>query len=656
MLGRIRRAFLAAVVGALAAALGLVAAYALHPGLVYEMDRELPSFIKGMHGSEHNALGSYAWTGRVVTIDIPGLDRQEIWHCTLRFRGAREAGRENPTVTVAIDGAPGRPIPATNDYQELGINLPAQPAQAGASIVITVAPTFVPGGNDTRELGVQVDRFLCKPESALVRPPGNTLSHAILSTAIFSAGLALLGLSLSSAMFAAVMIGLGQTVLLALGSGMYGSYAGRLPWLSLIIVAAALGISRTIHIIRREALSSTARFVIAGSAIVLFLQMAGLMHPAKIISDAVFNAHRLERVLNGDIEFTQVIGNGVLMPYAIGLYVFAAPWTWLTRDFVTLLIAVTASANVIGGALLYPVMLRAWGDRRAASLAAVMFQLVPHPFTTLSSGNFPNMFGQSMGLAAIAAAVTWPLDLRKPLPTLGLLVLTTWAFCSHVSTITMVSAVLGVLVVVELMRRDPARRRAALTIAVVTIASLGLSWVLFYSRFLETFRAAFTTMFSGSSAAAAASAAATPNAAEVIKGNMTMPERVWDLGGQAIFSFGWPLLLLAAIGVWSILRNRTHDRLTSALIAWATMWVVLSASTVFAPVDAANVRYAAEFLGRINLATVPLIAVLAGRGAATGWDPTTTEVVRKPLQYVAAALMAWTLIVAAQTWLGWFIS
>jgi hypothetical protein len=62
----------------------------------------------------------------------------------------------------------------------------------------------------------------------LLRPPANTLSYATVAAAIFAAGLALLGLSLSSAMFAAVIIALGQTVMLAISSGMYGNYASRL--------------------------------------------------------------------------------------------------------------------------------------------------------------------------------------------------------------------------------------------------------------------------------------------------------------------------------------------------------------------------------------------------------------------------------------------
>jgi hypothetical protein len=92
----------------------------------------------------------------------------------------------------------------------------------------------------------------------------------------------------------------------------------------------------------------------------------------------------------------------------------------------------------------------------------------------------------------------------------------------------------------------------------------------------------------------------------------------------------------------------------SALIAWAVVWLVFSGSTVFSSVGSAYVRYSAEFLGRINLATMPLVAILAARGATAGWEAEAPAVLRRPLQIVAIALLAWTLFTGLQAWLGWF--
>ncbi len=646
VIATIRRAFLAAVVGALVAALCLIVAYTLHPGLAFEMDRPLPSFISGVYANERDALGTFAWTSGQVTAAIPGLDRQVEWSCTVRFRGARAEGQPQPTLQVVVDGRAAEPVAATNEFRDLGVAIPPA-AGAGAIVVMNVSPTFTPGGNDPRVLGVQLDRFVCRPASTLMRPPSNALAYASLAAAIFAAGLALLGLSLSSAMFVAAAIALGQTVMMAISSGMYGTFPGKLPWLAIGVVLPTFALARAIEAWRRQALSSSARFVMAASASALFLKLAGLLHPAKPIIDAMFHAHRLDDVLSGHYLFTQGAA-GVTFPYAIGLYVFAAPCAWLTTDHMALVRVVTAGTDVIAGALLYLVLLRAWGDRHVAALAAVLFQLVPLPFGTLGNANLTNMFGQSVALVAMAAATTWRLDPKRYGSLLALTAIVAWALCSHVSTVTTLPATLGVLVLLYFWRGAPERRRAALAIVIATAVALVVAWVVYYRHFMDVYRLAFTRMFADKSPAELAAAAV------VVKGNMTMVERVRDLVAQAIGGAGWPLLLLSCFGVWSLVRRRTRDRLTSALLAWAAVWFVFSASTVFARVDDAYVRYAAEFLGRINLATVPLIAILAARGAAFGWEPGAPASIRRSLQIVAVLLIAWTLVVAVQAWLGWF--
>lgn len=639
-----RRALLAAVVGGLAAALALVAAYFLHPGLAYEMDRPLPAFITGMHGNESDGQTSFAWTSGAVTAAIPGLDRQQPWSCTIRFRGARAETMPQPILTVTVDGDVAAQVPGTNDYQDLGVTVPAA-AEPGATLVMTVAPTFRPGGGDPRELGVQIDRFLCRPASRLVRPPANTLSRAALAAAAFAAGLGLIGLSLSSAMFAAAAIGLGQALMLAIGSGMYGNYSAVLPPLALWIVLPAFVLARAIERVRRAPLSSSARFVFAAGASVAYLKLTALLHPAKPIVDALFHAHRLDWVLGGRFFFEQPMPDGVTFPYAIGLYVAAAPWAWIATNHVALVRAVTVGAEVVAAGLLYPAIVAAWGDRRAAAFATVFYPLAPLPLATLANANLTNLFGQSMALVTIAAAVTWRLDPTRVGTLAAFVLITVGALCSHVSTVTTLAATLGMLAVLYWWRGDRARRRAAIAVAVGLALAIAAAWVLYYGHFVETFRFAFSRMFAHRTPEELAAAQV------VVKGQMNVVQRAANLGAQLAGSYGWPLLLLSALGVWSLARRRSRGRLESALIAWAVVWAVLSASTVFAPVGDAYVRYAAEFLGRINLATLPLVAVLAGRGAAFGWEPDAPA--RRLLQVSAVALVVWTLLVGLETWLGW---
>jgi hypothetical protein len=567
-----------------------------------------------------------------------------------------------PVLSVEVDGRQVHSLPALPEYHDLGVALPVA-EQTGASLVLTVAPTFVPGGSDKRTLGVQIDRLVCRPLSGPVRPPSNALSQATLAAVIFAAGLGLLGLSLSSAMFTAAVVALGQTLMLAIASGAYSTYPGRLPGLALGIVVPMILLARGIERWRGKPLSSSARFVLAATASVLFLKLAGLYHPSKPIIDAVFHAHRFDGVLAGLMAlasgapagdflfFWQPMPDGVRFPYAIGLYVFAAPWAWMTTDHVALVRTVAATTDALAAAVLYPVIVRAWGDRRVAALAAVIFQLIPLGFPVLGNANLTNLFGTSMALVTMAAAVTWRLDPARFGSLAAFTLLTAWALGSHVSTVTMLTAILGLLFVLYLWQGDAERRRAAWAIAIAGLVAAALVWIAYYRHFMDLYRTAFSRMF-GEPAAVASEV--TLNAAEVIKGNMTMSERVVDLFRQMGIDAGVPLLILAAIGAWTLWRRGSRDRLTSALLAWAGMWLVFSLSTVFAQVGDAYVRYAAEFIGRINLATAPLLAVLAARGAACGWDANTPAAWRRPSQITALLLIAWALSLAINGWVGWF--
>ena len=140
----------------------------------------------------------------------------------------------------------------------------------------------------------------------------------------------------------AAFVALGQTVMLAGSSGVYTELPARLPWIAFWTIVPAVAIARALEW-RRAPLSSSARFVLAASASALMLKLAGLLHPSKPVIDALFNANRLHAVLDGHFLFTQPMPDGVQFPYAIGLYIFAAPWAWITTNHVALIWTVTVS-------------------------------------------------------------------------------------------------------------------------------------------------------------------------------------------------------------------------------------------------------------------------------------------------------------------------
>ena len=143
----------------------------------------------------------------------------------------------------------------------------------------------------------------------------------------------------------------------------------------------------------------------AFSAGALYLKLLGQLHPSKPLVDALFQAHRLEWVMAGRYFFTQPMPGGVQFPYAIGLYVVAAPWTVLAHDHVALLRIVVCTAEAIAGALLYPMIVRTWGDRLAGAAATVLFSVVPISAVVIGNANLTNAFGESIALATMAVVV-----------------------------------------------------------------------------------------------------------------------------------------------------------------------------------------------------------------------------------------------------------
>jgi hypothetical protein len=65
-------------------------------------------------------------------------------------------------------------------------------------------------------------------------------------------------------------------------------------------------------------------------------------------------------------------------------------------------------------------------------------------------------------------------------------------------------------------------------------------------------------------------------------------------------------------------------------------------------VDAPFQRYAAEFFGRVLLATSPAWVVLAARGTGWAWKQGLT------LRLGSAVLVAWALASGMQNWNSWF--
>jgi hypothetical protein len=120
--------------------------------------------------------------------------------------------------------------------------------------------------------------------------------------------------------------------------------------------------------------------------------------------------------------------------------VFAAPWSIIVHDHVSLLRIVVCAAEVLAGALLYPLIVKTWRDPLAAVLAVVLVNLVTRMYGLVGNANLTNALGEAVALSTMVAASIAPG--RNFWAAAGLFLLAALAFLSHVSTFAILAIAL----------------------------------------------------------------------------------------------------------------------------------------------------------------------------------------------------------------------
>src|SRR5262249_22683340 len=262
---------------------------------------------------------SYAWSRDVVTLTLPGLDRQHPWEFRIRFRGARVDPSTLPYVQTLVDGVTVDMRQAANQFQDVAVELPTNDGQQrGARITIRCSNTFVPGPGDNRQLGIIIDEMrVARLSHGVPFVPRPTLAAATLGGAIFGAFFGLIGLTAGGAAIGVAALACGQGIALVHGAGPYWApYTALVPWMAGWLTAvAALAVSLTQRLMGRR-LRNTARFAIAFTIGALYLKLLVLLHPSMPIGDALFQAHRFEWVRDGRYFFTSIAPGGYEFPYA----------------------------------------------------------------------------------------------------------------------------------------------------------------------------------------------------------------------------------------------------------------------------------------------------------------------------------------------------
>jgi hypothetical protein len=336
---------------------------------------------------------------------------------------------------------------------------------------------------------------------------------------------------------------------------------------------------------------------------------------------------------------------GLQFPYAVGLYVTAAPWASLVSDHVALLRIVVSAAEAVAAAMLYMVVSRNWNDRLAAATAVVLYHLAPLPYVIIGNANLTYAFGQSVAVVAIAAAATWTFG-RRHMPALaGLFAVTSLGFLSHVGVFPILAVTLMATGVLYWALADRPLRPSGAGIILATVLAACFAVGSYYAHFPEVYRTLgrVTAPAEPSTGAAGESPAPSP-----MKGQpaLTIGARATRAATLGIRGIGWPMTLLAAAGLWLVWRG-PRDRLTLALGGMGLSFGVFVAVRVLAPVDARYQRYADEFIDRLYYAALPAAAILAARAAAWGWRAGMAWRVAVTALFVASA------IIGLGRWMAW---
>ena len=647
MLRLLPRALALAVVGGLTAAVALGLAYRSHSDLTWEMDRDQPDVTSGFYPVERHGDETFAWTSPQATLVLRGLDRRVPWRCTVRLRGARPSSIEQPAFQVAADGVTLVSRTATNAYEDVSVDVPVRPTGSGLTLTMTSAPIFVPSPSDRRELGVQIDRLGCRPGGAgLPLLPRGPMLAAMAAGGCFGVMFGLIGLSFMPGLAGVLMLGAAQAVPLSTGTAPYSDYTGIVIRLAIWIVLPTVLGATVLDRVKQRTLTMTARLAVAVSACALFLKLLALLHPSKLLVDAVFHGHRLDWVLGGRYYFTQPLPDGVSFPYAIGLYVFAAPWSVLAGDHVALLWIVVSVSSALAGLALYPMITRFRSDGRAGVLAVFLYHCLPLPFTVIGNANLTFVFAAAVALVAVADATILPFPTHPVAQVVVLFVVVSLAFLSHVGVFPLLLTTLVLAAFFYRWLGGLALAAASRTVLMATMLALVFSVASYYGHFSEVF-ATFDRVRART--VAAVPTADAPATADIAAARESKPfgARVagaMSLGARAV---GWPIVVLALAGAWRLQREGARDRLGLVLAASFGAYLAFVAIAVATPVEPRFQRYTDEFIDRVNYLTAPVAVILSARAVSWAWSA------GWPQRTAAVLLMLAAGISAARAWLAW---
>ena len=529
----------------------------------------------------------------VASVTLPHLDRSVPLMMTVV---ASAPIPHPPILTARADGY----TLGTHQLSQVGDEWTLQiPARGhGLTLEFQVPSLYSPANGDFAR-GAQFRQISLTPVGRWW-PPFPAIVDAVLVGGALGGAFALVEVPVAGAVLGLL---LGAIVSAVVG---HRGIAAVTPWdlPALWAAAAALGASIVMSAISRDWRPDIRRDLgqyLVVSCAMLWFNLLFWLNPETAAGDLTFHLHRFQSVLSGQFFFTEGTPGGVA-PYAVGLYVIASLFEratpfWQSGNGLHL---VSAIAESIAGFLLAWAVRRAWQSHATALLALLTFHSVAAEFQTHAVGYMTNAFAQPMAVAAMASLV-----LASPIVA-GVCALpwTLIAFLSHTGTFITLSVALLTCAVVQAMTPTRDSRRLALAIAGVLAVAWTLSIAVYYSHFGDVYRDLLTR--------------SRPLVASLPVQRSEAHQTVWVPGWPALLQrlaavpgylhkyLGYPLLALAAAGLWS--RRREKDVWTRLLQGWL---LACAGLFVLGQVSSVDVRY--------YLAAGPALAVFASAAMVTGW-------------------------------------
>lgn len=631
------RGLVIGVAGLLMGAVACVWAYSLDSSVHFSMDRDPARVVTGLFPVEAGPTGpTFAWTREEVQIDLPGLNRRGDWRLRVVARGGRPAPLPLPRLSASVDGVEVVSELTTNEFRAVDVPIAArEDLQAGAHIVLRVSPTFQPGGGDPRALGVQVDDIsIEQPSDFGSAPPRTVLIDSALAAAVAGAAFGMVRVTAGSAIAGAGIVAIGQAVVLTSGVAPYAGLAPRALWIMVLLASSLVGTLWSLEWWRGDSLRNTARFAGIFTMAATYLKLLVLWHPGIDVRDALFQAHRFEWVLSGRYFFTSIAPGGYEFPYAIALYVVAAPLRALAVDtagLMDVLRGVVAIADGAAGLLLYPLLMRAGASRLAGAVAVALYHLLPLNFDVQWVANQTNAFGQSMVLAAAAGTALLAPALAKGRGVgqhvlCGSLLTMGWAlaFLSHTSSFAIGAVLAFGLSALTIAQGDGDARAMGRRLFFIASAAALASWLIYYGHFTDIYAAQYARI---SGEVAGPAAASDPGGRSIVDRVSLVPHYVRTY-------FGLASMILALVGVGAAWRERDRRFEALTLRAWVATCAAFLALGILTPVD---MRY--------YLAALPVVAWLGAVGADWLWARARAG------RAAAAVLLIWASLAGIAQWL-----